>query len=363
MALQLGLGVPGRGRIPGGALPVDPPPVAGPVLEVRDLAVESAMPAGVIKAVDGAGFSLERGQTLAVLGESGSGKSVTALAVMGLVEHPGRITSGSVRFGGRDLLALPEAERRKVRGEGIAMVFQDPLTALNPVYSVGFQIGEMFRVHRGASRKQAKQKAVELLDRVRIPAAAQRVGDYPHQFSGGMRQRVVIAMALALEPAVLLADEPTTALDVTVQAQILDLLSTLQAETGMGLVLITHDLGVAAETADRVAVMYAGRMVETGITEEVLGHPYHPYTAGLLASVPRGGARLEPIQGAPPSLARIPVGCAFHPRCPWATNRCRAEAPPLFELSPGGHPGAPGAVEGDRQSACFFAEEVGRASG
>jgi len=216
------------------------------------------------------------------------------------------------------------------------MVFQDPLSALNPVWSVGFQIGELFRVHRGLSRREARLRAVELLDRVRIPAAAQRVGEYPHQFSGGMRQRVMIAMALALDPKVLIADEPTTALDVTVQAQILELLDDLRAETGMGLLLITHDLGVVAETANRVAVMYAGRIVETGPTDEILAAPAHPYTEGLLASVPRGQSgreeRLHPIAGAPPSLARIPPGCPFHPRCPYVIERCRTERPPLASV-------------------------------
>ncbi|HVW32514.1 MAG TPA: ABC transporter ATP-binding protein [Acidimicrobiia bacterium] len=335
------------------ALPVTP------VLSVRDLAVEFPTADGIVSAVNGVGFDLGAGETLALLGESGSGKSVTAQAVMGLIERPGRIVGGRVSFEGRDLLAAPPEERRRVRGRGLAMVFQDPLSALNPVWSVGFQIGELFRVHRGLSRKEARRRAVELLERVRIPAAAQRVGEYPHQFSGGMRQRVMIAMALALDPRVLIADEPTTALDVTVQAQILELLDDLRAETGMGLLLITHDLGVVAETADRVAVMYAGRIVETGPTEAVLADPRHPYTAGLLASVPRGQsgreARLHPIAGAPPSLARIPAGCPFHPRCPLAVGQCRTERPPL---APVGGPPGPG-TEG-RAAACWRSDEVGR---
>jgi oligopeptide transport system ATP-binding protein len=228
------------------------------------------------------------------------------------------------------------------------------------VWSVGFQIGELFRVHRGLSRRDARRRAVELLERVRIPAAAARVGEYPHQFSGGMRQRVMIAMALALDPRVLIADEPTTALDVTVQAQILELLDELRTESGMGLLLITHDLGVVAETADRVAVMYAGRIVETGPTGAVLASPSHPYTEGLLASVPRGQSgreeRLRPITGAPPSLAHIPPGCPFHPRCPYVIDRCRSERPPLR-----GTPPDPGALEGiDRAAACWRADEVGR---
>jgi oligopeptide transport system ATP-binding protein len=327
----------------------------GPVLEVEGLAVEFATPDGVVAAVNGVGFTLTRGETLAVVGESGSGKSVTAQAIMGLIERPGRVTAGAVRFAGVDLLALPAEERRRIRGRRMAMIFQDPLSALNPVYSVGFQIGEMFRVHQGMSRGEARRRAVELLDRVRIPSAASRVGDYPHQFSGGMRQRVMIALAIALGPEVLIADEPTTALDVTVQAQILELLDELRAATGMGLVLITHDLGVAAETADRVAVMYAGRIVETGPAVEVLTRPGHPYTEGLLASLPQGegrlGRRLAPIAGAPPSLSRIPPGCPFHPRCPYAVERCRSELPPLAE------------VAGGRVSACWRAEEVFRAAG
>ena len=327
-----------------------------PLLEVDGLAVEFPTPDGVVSAVNGVSFSVAEGETLAVVGESGSGKSVTAMAAMGLVEAPGRVTAGSVRFGGADLLTLPDEERRRVRGPGMAMIFQDPLSALNPVFSVGFQIGEMLRVHRGLGRREARAAAVELLERVRIPGAAGRVGDYPHQFSGGMRQRVMIAMALALGPRLLVADEPTTALDVTVQAQILELLAGLQGETGMGLLLITHDLGVVAEVADRVAVMYAGRIVETGATADVLVAPAHPYTRGLLASMPgrRPGQRLEPLAGAPPSLSRIPPGCPFHPRCPWVVDRCRTEQPPLHD---------PAAGADQRGSACWRSEEVLRAVG
>ena len=324
-----------------------------PLLDVRGLAVEFRTPDGVVSAVNGVDFAVSPGETLAILGESGSGKSVTAQAVMGLIEPPGVVTAGAVHFRGADLLAAGPEERRRARGEGIAMVFQDPLSALNPVYSVGFQVAEMFRVHRGLPRREARRRAVELLERVRIPSAAERVGDYPHQFSGGMRQRVMIAMALALDPDVLIADEPTTALDVTVQAQILELLAALQAETGMGLVLITHDLGVAAEVADRVAVMYAGRVVETGPAAEVLVAPRHPYTEGLLASVPRGAGRerrLEPIRGAPPSLSRIPPGCPFHPRCPYAVEQCAGAVPPLAAVSPG------------RSSACIRIREIYRAA-
>jgi oligopeptide transport system ATP-binding protein len=348
--------------------------VSDPVLAVRDLSVEFPTGDGIVSAVNGVDFDLAAGETLAILGESGSGKSVTAQAVMGLIERPGRVVAGSVRFGGVDLLAASGEERRRVRGSGLAMVFQDPLSALNPVWSVGFQIGELFRVHRGLSRREARRRAVELLDRVRIPAAAQRVGEYPHQFSGGMRQRVMIAMALALDPKVLIADEPTTALDVTVQAQILELLDELRAETGMGVLLITHDLGVVAETAHRVAVMYAGRIVETGPTDAVLAGPGHPYTEGLLASVPRGQSgreeRLRPIAGAPPSLAHIPPGCPFHPRCPYVIDRCRAERPPLTVLTsrhensrnPPEHLPKPESPA-ERAVACWRSEEVGRGNG
>jgi oligopeptide/dipeptide ABC transporter ATP-binding protein len=341
------------------------PASASPVLSVRDLEVEFSTADGLVSAVNGVGFDLAAGETLAILGESGSGKSVTAQAVMGLIERPGRVVAGSVSFGGVDLLAASDEDRRRVRGSGLAMVFQDPLSALNPVWSVGFQIGELFRVHRGLGRREARRRAVELLERVRIPAAAQRVGQYPHQFSGGMRQRVMIAMALALDPEVLIADEPTTALDVTVQAQILELLDDLRAETGMGLLLITHDLGVVAETADRVAVMYAGRIVETGPADALLSAPAHPYTEGLLASVPRGQSgrehRLRPIAGAPPSLARIPPGCPFHPRCPYVIDRCRSERPALAPVgADAGRGGATGEAGGSTTAAaCWRSEEVG----
>jgi oligopeptide transport system ATP-binding protein len=244
---------------------------------------------------------------------------------------------------------MPEREQRDIRGEDISIVFQDALSSLNPVFTVGSQIGEMFRRHRGASRADAKKAAIELMDRVRIPSAKQRVGDYPHQFSGGMRQRVMIAMAIALDPTILIADEPTTALDVTVQAQIMGLLEDLQRETGMGLILITHDLGVVGEIADRIAVMYAGRIVETGLTDDVFGDPAMPYTEGLMASIARvdqKGQKLNPIKGAPPDLSMLPDGCPFHPRCYRATERCPAELPLLREVVPG------------RRSACHYAEEV-----
>ncbi|MGW0285521.1 ABC transporter ATP-binding protein [Streptomyces sp. NPDC003236] len=319
------------------------------LLEVRDLHVEFRTREGVAKAVNGVSYAVDAGETLAVLGESGSGKSVTAQAVMGILDTPpGRITGGEILFQGRDLLRLKEEERRGVRGSGMAMIFQDALSALNPVLCVGDQLGEMFVVHRGMSKKDARARAVELMDRVRIPAAAQRVRDYPHQFSGGMRQRIMIAMALALEPALIIADEPTTALDVTVQAQVMELLAELRREYRMGLILITHDLGVVADVADRIAVMYAGRIVESAPVRDIYKAPAHPYTRGLLDSIPRldlKGRELYAIKGLPPSLTHIPSGCAFHPRCPMAGDVCRTDEPPLYPVS------------GERGSACHFWRE------
>ncbi|GHE51655.1 ABC transporter ATP-binding protein [Streptomyces spiralis] len=319
------------------------------LLEVRDLQVEFRTRDGIAHAVNGVTYAVDAGETLAVLGESGSGKSVTAQAVMGILDMPpGRITGGRILFRGTDLLTLKEDERRRIRGAAMAMIFQDALSALNPVLTVGDQLGEMFTVHRGLSRKDARAKAVELMDRVRIPAAAQRVRDYPHQFSGGMRQRIMIAMALALEPALVIADEPTTALDVTVQAQVMDLLAELQHEYRMGLILITHDLGVVADVADRIAVMYAGRIVESAPVHDLYKAPAHPYTRGLLDSIPRldmRGRELYAIKGLPPSLLRIPSGCAFHPRCPMARDVCRTDVPPLYE------------VNEQRGSACHFWRE------
>ncbi|RMB87581.1 ABC transporter ATP-binding protein [Streptomyces shenzhenensis] len=319
------------------------------LLEVRDLHVEFRTRDGVARAVNGVSCQVAAGETLAVLGESGSGKSVTAQAVLGILDMPpGRITAGEVFFRGRDLLKLKEDERRRVRGAELAMIFQDALSALNPVLSVGDQLGEMFVVHRGMSKRDARARAVELMERVRIPGAAQRVRDYPHQFSGGMRQRIMIAMALALEPALVIADEPTTALDVTVQAQVMDLLAELQRAYTMGLVLITHDLGVVADVADRIAVMYAGRIVESAPVHALYKAPAHPYTRGLLDSIPRldrKGRELYAIKGLPPNLMRIPSGCAFHPRCPMARDVCRTDEPPLH------------AVDEDRGSACHFWRE------
>ncbi|MFH1329320.1 MAG: ABC transporter ATP-binding protein [Actinomycetota bacterium] len=332
-----------------GGRPVDP---AAPLLAVEDLHVEFRIDAGTVRAVNGLSYRLDRGRTVAILGESGSGKSVSAQAVMGIIDSPpGFVTGGAVRFRGVELLDLPEGERRRVRGNRIAMIFQDALTALNPVFPVGWQIAEMFRVHRGASRKEAQEKAVELMERVKIPSARTRAGSYPHEFSGGMRQRVMIAMALSLDPEILIADEPTTALDVTVQAQIMSLLAELQQQTGMGLILITHDLGVVAEAADQVVVMYAGREVEKGPSLPVYHRPAHPYTMGLMDSLPRRDVhteRLHPIKGSPPDLLAIPSGCPFRPRCPYAREVCAREEPTLAAVAP------------DRVSACHFWEEVWR---
>ncbi|MCJ8504576.1 ABC transporter ATP-binding protein [Kocuria flava] len=341
---------------PGAA--ADRPAAEPPVLEVEDLAVEFRSRRRTVRAVNGISYAVRPGETLAIVGESGSGKSVSAQAVMGILDvPPARITRGAIRFRGRDLLGMTRKEQRAVRGPGIAMVFQDALSALNPVFTVGHQIGELFRVHRGASRAEARERAVELMERVGIPAARERVDAYPHQFSGGMRQRVMIAMAIALDPDLLIADEPTTALDVTVQAQIMDLLTELQEQTGTGMILITHDLGVVNEVADRVAVMYAGRIVENGTVDEVLAAPLHPYTKGLMASMPSlesQGERLHPVTGTPPDLSAIPSGCAFHPRCPLARfgtaaapgADCAGDVPALREIVPG------------RTAACHYSEEL-----
>nr|WP_203678435.1 ABC transporter ATP-binding protein [Streptomyces microflavus] len=329
----------------------------GPLLEVRDLHVEFHTREGVAKAVNGVNYTVDAGETLAVLGESGSGKSVTAQAIMGILDMPpGRIPQGEILFRGQDMLTMPETERRKIRGRRVAMIFQDALSSLNPVLTVGYQLGEMFRAHLGMSKKDAKLKAIELMDRVRIPAAKERVNDYPHQFSGGMRQRIMIAMALALEPDLIIADEPTTALDVTVQAQVMDLLAELQREFNMGLILITHDLGVVADVADKIAVMYAGRIVETAPVHELYSRPSHPYTRGLLDSIPRldqKGQELYAIKGLPPNLTRIPAGCAFNPRCPKAQDICATDIPLLHPVTERDGTDLPG-----RGSACHFWKET-----
>jgi oligopeptide transport system ATP-binding protein len=324
------------------------------LLSVRDLHVEFRTRAGVARAVRGVDLTLNHGETLAVLGESGCGKSVTAQAIMGILDTPpGYITKGEVRYRGLDLLKASEDDRRRVRANGIAMIFQDALSALNPVFSVGFQLAEQFRIHRGMSRADAKKRAIEQLELVKIPAARQRVNDYPHHFSGGMRQRVMIAMALALDPEILIADEPTTALDVTVQAQIMKLLAELQAERNMGMILITHDMGVVADVADRISVMYAGRVVEHAAARDIYARPAHPYTKSLLESIPRvdlKGQQLNVIKGLPPNLTAIPAGCAFSPRCRMAQDICRRDPlPPDYEIEPGRH------------SACHFWRDVSSA--
>jgi peptide/nickel transport system ATP-binding protein len=313
-----------------------------PLVSVENLAVHFHTDAGVVKAVDGVSWSIAPGETLGIVGESGSGKSVSALAIMGLVPVPPARISGRILFchpgdtpnpEGRDLLQAGEDELRAVRGNDISMIFQDPLTSLNPVFRIGHQVAEVISAHEKIGKIPARRRAVELLAEVGIPNAAQRADDYPHQFSGGMRQRAMIAMALALDPALLLADEPTTALDVTVQAQIMSLLRKLQDERGTAIVLITHDLGVVAGHADRVLVMYAGKLVEAADADTLFHAPRHPYTLGLLSSLARldrrRGERLEPIPGQPPSLIRVPPGCPFHPRCPFATEICWEEMPAL----------------------------------
>ncbi|MEU0130652.1 ABC transporter ATP-binding protein [Streptomyces sp. NPDC006289] len=330
---------------------------SGPLLEVRDLHVEFHTRDGVAKAVNGVNYSVSAGETLAVLGESGSGKSVTAQAIMGILDMPpGRIPQGEILFRGQDMLKMSNEERRQIRGQKIAMIFQDALSSLNPVLSVGYQLGEMFRVHQGLSKKDAKAKSIALMDRVRIPAAKERVNDYPHQFSGGMRQRIMIAMALALEPDLIIADEPTTALDVTVQAQVMDLLAELQRDFNMGLILITHDLGVVADVADKIAVMYAGRIVETAPVHEIYKRPAHPYTKGLLQSIPRldqKGQELYAIKGLPPNLLHVPSGCAFNPRCAMAQDICRTEIPALRPVTE-----QDGTDLVGRGSACHFWKET-----
>ncbi len=310
------------------------------LLSVRGLTTRFRTDRGALTAVDDVSFDLDEGETLAIVGESGSGKSVTALSLMRLIAQPaGQIVAGSAMFEGKDLLSLPEEEMRSVRGDRIAMIFQEPMTSLNPSISVGAQVGEPMVLHRGSTWQAAMAKAGELLDRVRLPDARARVNAYPHQFSGGQRQRAMIAMALACQPRLIIADEPTTALDVTVQAQILALLKELTRETGAALILITHDLGVVARYADRVAVMYGGRMVETASARALYRTPRHPYTEGLLASIPRldqvAGRRLIPIEGQPPDLTRLPPGCAFRPRCRRATAACETTRPALAEAAPG----------------------------
>jgi peptide/nickel transport system ATP-binding protein len=324
---------------------------AEPVLEVEDLQTFFYTRRGLVRAVDRVSFAVGAGETLAIVGESGCGKSITALSVMGLVPSPpGRIVGGSVRLRGRDLLRLDAEAMRRVRGNEISMIFQEPMTSLNPVLTIGDQIAEALTLHQDLSRAAARDRAVEMLRLVRIPEPERRAREYPHQLSGGMRQRAMIAMALSCDPKVLIADEPTTALDVTIQAQILELVLELQERLGTAVVLITHDLGVVAETARRVVVLYAGRMVEEAEVTALFDGPLHPYTRGLLGSIPRldeaEGARLQEIPGMVPALDALPEGCAFAPRCAMATERCRAEAPPWREMRPG------------HWSACWHAERL-----
>jgi oligopeptide/dipeptide ABC transporter ATP-binding protein len=316
------------------------------LLDVKNLAVNFPTADGVVKAVRGVSFSVDSGRTLGIVGESGSGKTVLTQTLLGLT--PGGDISGQALFDGTDLLALTEDAMRKIRGAEISVIFQDPLTSLHPLYKVGWQIAEMIQAHdRSVSKKQAAGQAVDLLEKVGIPQARQRANDYPHQFSGGMRQRAMIAMALSLSPRLIIADEPTTALDATVQAQILDLLLRLQQESNTALIMITHDLGVVADIADHVMVMYAGRAAETGSKHDIFYQQHHPYTKGLLESIPGSSAgteRLKPISGQPPSLIRLPAGCAFHPRCAYVMDRCLTEEPKLVAVgSAGAH-----------RSACFL---------
>jgi peptide/nickel transport system ATP-binding protein len=310
-----------------------------PLLEVKNLSTEFPTRAAVVRAVSDVSFHIEKGEILALVGESGCGKSITALSIMRLVAAPGRITSGEIWFKGENLLTVSEERMREIRGDDISMIFQDPMTSLNPVYTVGEQIAEALRLHRKLSRRDAHQAAIEAMREVAIPDPARRVEDYPHQLSGGMRQRVMIAMALACDPELLIADEPTTALDVTIQAQILELLNNLRQTRQLAVLLITHDFGVVAEVADRVCVMYTGRIVESASVEEIFDTPRHPYTQGLLRSVPKltpegiaRAARLQTIEGVVPAPTDLPPGCHFAPRCPHLRERCRREPLPLYTV-------------------------------
>ena len=321
------------------------------LLDVRDLQTQFHTSGGVVRAVDGVSWDVRAGETVALVGESGCGKSVSALSVMRLVSAPaGRIVAGQIRFKGRDLLALSEDEMRKVRGREIGMIFQEPMTSLNPVLTIGRQLTETLEIHLGMTPAQSRARAGEILGLVGISDPERRLRQYPHQFSGGMRQRIMIAMALSCNPALILADEPTTALDVTIQAQILELLKDLSRKLGVAMLMITHNLGVVARYADRVNVMYAGRIVERGTAREIYANPRHPYTLGLLRSVPRldepRKSRLDPISGQPPDLTRLPPGCAFAPRCAFVVDRCRVERPELATVAP------------DHTSACWEAERL-----
>ena len=328
-----------------------------PLLDVRDLHTEFRTGAGIVRAVDGVSYTVEQGETVAIVGESGSGKSVGALSILRLIpDPPGRITRGQVLFLGRDLMSLPDAQMREVRGGDIGMVFQEPMTSLNPVLSIGRQITETVEQHRGADRAAAHRRAIELLGLVGLADPARRLKQYPHELSGGMRQRVMIAIAIACDPKLIIADEPTTALDVTIQAQILELMNGLTRRLNAALIIITHNLGVVARYARRVNVMYAGRIVESGPATAIYHNPRHPYTMALLQSVPRldrpRRARLDPVDGQPPDLTRLDEGCAFRPRCRFAIDACAKTRPPLEPVAPAGH-----------RSACLRAGEISAAVG
>lgn len=317
-----------------------------PLLEVRDLVVEFPTRHALLRAIDGVSFDVRRGEVLGLVGESGAGKSITGAAIIGLLEPPGRIAGGTVTLDGQRIEGLPLEEMRKIRGKKIAMIFQDPLTSLNPLYSIGRQLVETIQTHLDLNDSQARERAVSLLEDVGIPAASERLDAYPHEFSGGMRQRVVIALALAAEPELIIADEPTTALDVSVQAQVIALIKRLCAERGTAVILVTHDMGVIAETANRVAVMYSGRIVEIGPVADVVHSPHHPYTVGLMGAIPdldTEGDRLAQIEGSMPRLDRLPDGCAFNPRCPKAFDPCATQRPQLMPV-------------GQSQAACFLCD-------
>jgi len=321
------------------------------LLEVKNLATYFFTPEGVVKAVDDISYDLEEGEILGLVGESGCGKSVSALSLMRLIQRPGRNVAGEVHFNGQDILSLSDADMRKIRGKDMSMIFQEPMTSLNPVLTIGRQLTEALQLHLGMDKAQSETRAGELLVMVGIPEGDRRLGDYPHQFSGGMRQRVMIAMALSCDPKMLIADEPTTALDVTIQAQILELVQRLCRELGTAVLVITHNLGVVARYADRVNVMYAGKIIERGTAKEIYGNPRHPYTLGLLASVPRldepRKELLEPIEGLPPDLIELPQGCSFRARCKFAIDKCATEIPPLVEVSEG------------HTAACWVSSELG----
>ncbi len=335
--MMFGLGLKKKNRID---LRDTPVPEGHHLLEVNDLKMYFHTQDGVVKAVNGVSYTLDRGETLGVVGESGSGKSVTSLTIMGLIPMPpGKVEGGDVLYRGKSLLNMSEDELESIRGNDIAMIFQDPMTSLNPVYTIGRQLSEGMRLHKGMSKKDAMARSVELLKMVGIPNAEQRVKEYPHEFSGGMRQRVMIAMALACDPDILIADEPTTALDVTIQAQIIELMQELQQKNGNAIIMITHDLGVVADIADKIMVMYAGQPVEFGTRDEIFYNPIHPYTWGLNRSIPEPAIDekhpLTPIKGNPPSLVDLPDGCAFAPRCPYATEKCHKEMPAVYKTKTG----------------------------